>query len=219
MKKKCNSHVPSPFISANPTTSFNPISCFPNIDKTAFISPFASVIGNVTIHKNVFVAPSASIRADEGTPFSIGNNTNIQDGVILHGLLNQFVSVNHKKYSIYIGNEVSIAHGAIVHGPCYIGDHCFVSFKSLVFNASIGSGTYISYNATVTNGVIIAPNRFVPPYSNIDTQEKADALEAISEAQKEFTHDVQFVNQRFPANYRKILGKRYCSCGVEFHDC
>ncbi|WP_347400950.1 carbonate dehydratase [Bacillus thuringiensis] len=163
MKRKSNSNVPCPFISANPVTSFNPDSIFPTIDRTAFISPFASVIGDVKIHENVFVAPSASIRADEGTPFSIGTNTNIQDGVILHGLLNQYVSVDNAIYSIFIGNEVSIAHGAIIHGPCYIGDDCFVSFKSLVFNASVGSGTYISYNATVTNGVKIASNRFVPP--------------------------------------------------------
>ncbi|PEF69119.1 carbonate dehydratase [Bacillus cereus] len=216
VKKKSKPIVPCPFISANPVTSFNPTSCFPSIDPTAFISPFASVIGDVKIHKNVFVAPNASIRADEGTPFSIGTNTNIQDGVILHGLLNQYVSVDNINHSIFIGNEVSIAHGSIVHGPCFIGDHCFVSFKSLVFNASVGSGTFISYNATVTNGVKIAPNRFIPPYSNIDTQEKADALEAISEAQKEFTDNVQFVNQRFPANYREILGKRYCSCGIDF---
>nr|WP_264447499.1 hypothetical protein [Bacillus cereus] len=94
-KRNCRSHHPSfaPFISPNPITSFNPIQRYPKIDKTAFISPFSSVIGDVRIKNNVYVAPNVSVRADEGTPFYISSNTNLQDGVILHGLLNKFVSI------------------------------------------------------------------------------------------------------------------------------
>nr|WP_255446861.1 hypothetical protein [Bacillus sp. SH5-2] len=73
------------------------------MDETVFISPFSSMIDDVRIKDNVYVAPNVSIRADEGTPFYISSNTNIQDGVILHDLLNKFVSVDDKKYSIYIG--------------------------------------------------------------------------------------------------------------------
>lgn len=127
------------------------------------------MIGDVTIKNNVYVAPNVSIRADEGTPFYIGSNTNPQDGVILHGLLNKFVCIDGKRYSIYIGNEVSIAHRALIHGPCYIGNKTFVGFKSIVYNAVIGEGLFISYNAVVTNGVCIPANRFVPPGANIDT--------------------------------------------------
>ncbi|WPF77325.1 LbetaH domain-containing protein [Bacillus velezensis] len=90
----------APFISPNPVTSFNPVQRYPKIDKTSFISPFSSVIGDVRIKDNVYVAPNAAIRADEGTPFYIGSNTNLQDGVILHGLLKQFVTVKDKAYSI-----------------------------------------------------------------------------------------------------------------------
>lgn len=203
-----------PFIGPNPITSFNHTQRLPLIDNTAFISPFSSVIGDVRIKDNVFIAPNVSIRADEGTPFSIGSNTNIQDGVIFHGLMNQFVSVHDKEYSIYIGDEVSIAHGALIHGPCFIGNHVFVSFKSIVYNAVVEDGAFISYNATVTNGVRVPSNRFVPPYSNIDSQEKADVLLPVSEAQTEFAHDVQFVNQQFPLGYKKICGKYQCSCGI-----
>ncbi|WP_429690562.1 carbonate dehydratase [Bacillus mycoides] len=204
----------SPFIGPNPVTSFNPTQRCPLIDKTAFISPSSSIIGDVRIKDNVFVAPNVSIRADEGTPFFIGSNTNIQDGVVLHGLMNQFVSAHEKEYSIYIGDEVSIAHGALIHGPCFIGNKVFVSFKSIVYHAVVEDGAFISYNATVTGGVRIPSNRFVPPYSNIDTQEKADALLPTSEEQQEFAHDVQFVNQQFPSGYKKICGKYQCSCGI-----
>lgn len=46
------------FISPNPITSFNPVQRYPKIDKTAFVSQFSSVIGDVTINNNVYVAPN-----------------------------------------------------------------------------------------------------------------------------------------------------------------
>ncbi|MBT2659063.1 carbonate dehydratase [Bacillus sp. ISL-18] len=204
-------------MSSNPITSFNPVPRFPTIDKTAFISQFSSVIGDVTIKNNVYVAPNISIRADEGTPFYIGSNTNLQDGVILHGLLNRKISVGPKSFSIYIGNQVSIAHRALVHGPCFIGDKVFVGFNAIVYNAIVGKGSFISYNAVVTNGVRIPPNRFVPPGSNIDTQAKADALSPVPEDSREFAMEVQRVNQEFPASYHVLLGKNRCSCGLAYH--
>ncbi|QWG29021.1 carbonate dehydratase [Bacillus mycoides] len=218
-ERNCSSHHYSfaPFISPNPITSFNPIQRYPKIDKTAFISPFSSVIGDVRIKNNVYVAPNVSIRADEGTPFYISSNTNLQDGVILHGLLNKFVSVDDKEYSIYIGKKVSIAHGALIHGPCYIGNKVFVGFKSIVYNAIIGEGTFISYNAVVTNGVRVSTNRFVPPGANIDTQEKADALFRVPKDDEEFAREVQRVNQEFPASYNLLFGSHRCSCGMPYN--
>jgi carbon dioxide concentrating mechanism protein CcmM len=150
-----NSHCFEPFISPNPITSLNPVQRFPNIDKTAFVSKFFSVIGDVTIRNKVYVAPNVNIRADEGTPFYIGSHSNIQGGVILHGLFNKRILVGTNGYSIFIGNEVTIAHGAIVHGPCYIADKVFAGFNSIVYNATLGRGAFISYNAVVTNGIRI----------------------------------------------------------------
>ncbi|MGE6547913.1 carbonate dehydratase [Bacillus mycoides] len=218
-KRNCRSHHPSfaPFISPNPITSFNRVKRYPKIDKTAFISPFSSVIGDVRIKDNVYVAPNVSVRADEGTPFYISSNTNLQDGVILHGLLNKFVSVDDKEYSIYIGKKVSVAHGALIHGPCYIGNKVFVGFKAIVYNAIIGEGTVISYNAVVTNGVRVSANRFVPPGANIDTQEKANALIRVPKDEEEFAREVQRVNQEFPASYNLLFGSHRCSCGMPYN--
>ena len=219
-KKECQSsscsHCFKPFISPNPITSSNPVQRFPKIDKTAIVSPFSSVIGDVTIRNNVFVAPNVSIRADEGTPFYIGNNTNLQDGVIFHGLLDRGISIGDKRYSIYIGDEVSIAHGTLVHGPCFIGDKVFVGFNAIVYNAIVGKGSFISHTAVVTNGVIIPANRFVPPGAHIDTQKKADSLSPIPKDSKEFAHEVQRVNQQFPASYHLLFGKNRCSCGIAY---
>ncbi|MGG1575607.1 carbonate dehydratase [Fictibacillus sp. NRS-1165] len=205
-----------PFISPNPITSFNPVQSFPRIDKTSFLSPFSSVIGDVAIRNNVYVAPNVSIRADEGTPFYIGSNTILQDGVILHGLLNKRISVGGKGYSIFISKEVTIAQGALVHGPCYIGKKVFVGFKAIVYNAIVQSGVFISNNAVVTNGVHIAMNRFVPPGAYIDSQKKADALSRVPSDSKEFAREVQRVNQEFPASYNLLFGESRCSCGVAY---
>ncbi|OMP66953.1 LbetaH domain-containing protein [Domibacillus epiphyticus] len=203
-----------PFISPSPITSFNPVQRFPSIDRTAFINPFSSVIGDVFIRDHVYIAPNVSIRADEGTPFYIGSKTNLQDGVILHGLLNKKVSVCGKAFSIFIGKEVSLAHGALIHGPCYIGNNVFVGFNSIVYNAIVEKGAFISYNAVVTNEVRIAKNKFVPPGAHIDSQEKADALGTVPEDSQEFASEVQRVNQEFPSSYNLLFGKNRCSCGI-----
>lgn len=190
---------------------------YPVINETAFISQFSSVIGDVTIRENVYVAPNVSIRADEGTPFYVGSNTNLQDGVILHGIANKQIAVGGRKYSIFIGKEVSVAHGALIHGPCFVGNNVFVGFKSIVYNAIVGAGAFISYNAVVTNGVKVAPNRFVPPGANIDSQQKADALPRVPKDSREFAEEVQHVNQEFPASYHLLFGESRCSCGLAYN--
>ncbi|WP_441990188.1 carbonate dehydratase [Paenibacillus sp. 2RAB27] len=203
-------------ISPNPITTFTPEQRFPIINNTAFISQYSSVVGDVTLSKNVYIAPNATLRADEGTPFFIGENTNIQDGVVLHGLAHEYILVDNKKYSIYIANSVSIAHGALIHGPCYIGEKVFVGFKSIIFNASIGHGSVISMDSVVTGGVKIAPNRFVPPGAHVDTQAKADSLRRVPKDQVEFAREVQRVNREFPHSYHLLFGTERCSCGVAF---
>jgi carbonic anhydrase/acetyltransferase-like protein (isoleucine patch superfamily) len=159
---------------------------------------------------------NVSIRADEGTPYYIGSNTNIQDGVILHGLVDRRIQIGGKSYSVFIGKEVSVAHVALIHGPCYIADNIFVGFNAIVYNAIVGKGSFISFNAVVTNGVQIPPNRFIPPGANIDTQEKADALLPVPKDSKEFARGVQRVNQKFPASYHFLFGNNRCSCGIAF---
>ena len=202
------------FIAPNPPTLINPKSICPCIHSTAYVGPFSSVIGDVTIGENVFIAPNVSIRADEGTPFYIGSHTNIQDGVILHGLQYGRVLHNGTEYSIYIGNEVSCTHGCIIHGPCKLEDRVFIGFHSIVLNAVIGEGSYISTNALVTGGIRVGRNRYVPSGAIIETQDQADALGPVPESQEEFAEEVQHVNQQFPSAYSFQFGATRCSCGL-----
>lgn len=209
-------HFYNYFIGPNPPTSFNLYPVYPVIAPSAFISPFTFIIGDVTVGEQTFIAPFVSIRADEGTPFYIGNRSNLQDGVIIHGLKNEHYTVKGKNYSVYIGDEVSCAHGSLIHGPSVIEDRVFVGFKAIVYGAWIGEGSFIANGATVTNGVRLRKNSFVPPNAFIDTQEKADSLSKVPQTDAEFAREVQRVNSEFPPAYSLYFGTKRCTCGLTF---
>ena len=193
------------FVAPNPITDFNKTSVYPTIHNSSFIGPFSCIIGNVTIEENVFIASNVSIRADEGTPFYIGSGTNIQDGTIFHGLANSTINYENNNYSIYLSDNVTCAHKCVIHGPCFIGSKVFIGFNSTVFNAIIEENTYISSGAIVTGGVKINPGRFVPTGALIDTQEKADALECVSQNEIDFVEDILHCNHQYPEAYLKLF--------------
>ncbi|MER3421512.1 MAG: hypothetical protein C4290_13750, partial [Chloroflexota bacterium] len=181
-------HVPDTRLRPNVPASFNPTVDAPRVGAGTSIDPLATVIGDVRIGRRVLVAPFASIRGDEGQPIRIGSRTNIQDGVVIHALATEnggeraahnLVEYNGRRYAVYIGDEVSLAHQAQVHGPALIGDRVFVGMQALVFRAEIGEGTVIEPGAKVI-GVNVAPGRYVPAGSVITTQDQADALPAIT---------------------------------------
>lgn len=171
------------------------------VARSAYVHHQAAVIGRVLLGDHVHIAAGSSVRADEGSPFFIGDNTNIQDGVVLHALKDKYVFVGRERWAIFIGHNVSIAHDALVHGPCYIGDETFVGFKAVVHDSVVGSRCFIGIGAVVV-GVEIPEGRFVPHGRIIDTQEAVKALPLISEKQIEFNEDVVSVNRGLAAAYR-----------------
>ncbi|MDJ0518162.1 MAG: ribulose bisphosphate carboxylase small subunit [Trichodesmium sp. MO_231.B1] len=173
----------------------------PKIDETAYVHSFSNIIGDVRVGANVLVAPGTSIRADEGTPFSIGSGTNIQDGVVIHGLeQGRVIGDDQQKYSVWIGNNVSITHKALVHGPCYIGDDCFIGFRSTVFNARIGEGCIVMLHALIQD-VEIAPGKYVPSGAIITNQQQADRLPDVLPDDMEFAHHVVGINESLRQGY------------------
>ncbi|MEQ1571942.1 MAG: SulP family inorganic anion transporter, partial [Myxococcota bacterium] len=147
----------------------------PSLHRTAFVHPAATLIGRVVLGPNVHVAAGASVRADEGSPFYVGANCNLQDGVVLHALKDRHVLVAGERWAIHLGDRVSLAHQALVHGPTAIGDDCFVGFKAVVHDSVLGPGCFVGIGATVV-GVTLAANRFVPHGAVIDEQAMIDAL-------------------------------------------
>ncbi|MEM7726271.1 MAG: ribulose bisphosphate carboxylase small subunit [Cyanobacteria bacterium P01_A01_bin.45] len=185
---------------APPTTWSNRLT-EPSIHESAFIHSFSRVIGEVTISKNVIVAPGTSIRADEGTPFYIGENTNIQDGVVIHGLeQGRVVGDDGKDYSVWVGKDACITHMALVHGPVYVGDNCFIGFRSTVFNAKVGEGCIVMMHALIQD-VEIPPGKYIPSGAVITNQQQADRLPDVQAEDKDFAHHVVGVNQELRAGY------------------
>jgi carbonic anhydrase/acetyltransferase-like protein (isoleucine patch superfamily) len=175
---------------ANVPASFNPTTEEPRIGAGTYIDPLASVIGDVRFGRQDMVAPFASVRGDEGQPIRIGSRTNIQDGVVIHALETvengepvekNLIEFNDKKYAVYIGDEVSLAHQSQVHGPALVGDRTFVGMQALVFKSEIGEGSVIEPGAKVI-GVKVAAGHYVPAGAVITTQAEADALPEITDS-------------------------------------
>lgn len=192
-------------VGLNPITSFTPKSYKPQIANDTFIQPNASVLGSVILSEGVLVSPFASIRGDEGTPIFIGKNSNVQDGVVIHGLENKFVENQGLGYSVYVGENVSLAHQSQVHGPAKIGNNTFVGMQSFVFKSEIGDNVVLEPCAKVI-GVKIESGRYVPAGEVIKTQEQADNLPIITSEykMKNLNNEVVHVNKELNKGYENL---------------
>jgi carbon dioxide concentrating mechanism protein CcmM len=189
-------------VTASPLTPWSQNLVEPDIHHTAYVHAFSNIIGDVRIGENVMIAPGISIRADEGNPFSIGANTNIQDGVVIHGLEQGRVhGEDGKPYSVWIGKNSSITHMALIHGPAYVGNDCFIGFRSTVFNAKVGNGCVVMMHALIQD-VEIAPGKYVPSGAIITNQEQADRLSEAQPEDRAFASHIISINDSLRAGYR-----------------
>lgn len=173
----------------------NPQKQEPKISEKSWIAETAIIVGNVTIGDHVFVSHNAIIRADEpGSSIVIGNNCNIQDNVIIHGISNSKVIVH---------DNTSLAHRSTVHGPCTVGEGCFIGFGAVVFDCIIGNNSVVLHNATVRK-VEIADGKVVSDGKVITVQKDADSLEDITEDLVNFKHSVINANIELVEGYKNL---------------
>ena len=124
----------------------------PEVHPTAYIDQSAQVIGDVTIGAQSSVWMAVVIRGDVNY-IRIGDRTNVQDGTIVH--------VMHDTCPTVIGSDVTIGHGAIVHG-CTIGDRVLVGMGAIVLNgASIGDDSIVAAGALVTERMAVPARSLV----------------------------------------------------------
>jgi carbonic anhydrase/acetyltransferase-like protein (isoleucine patch superfamily) len=198
-------------IEKNVKTDFSAKVSEPVIGSDTFVHPLAAVIGNVILGNNVMVAPAACVRGDEGQPLYIGNETNVQDGVVIHALETELdgktveknlMEVDGKKYAVYVGNRVSLAHQAQIHGPAVVMDDTFVGMKVLVFKSFVGKNCVIE-PGVILMGVKVADGRYVPVGSVIKTQIEADNLPTIMPdyPMKDMNKGVLHVNKALAKGY------------------
>ena len=121
----------------------------PSFGENCFIADGAIVVGEVTMGDNCTVWFNAVVRGDVHS-IAIGNNTNIQDGAVLH--------CTYQRAKLIIGNNVSIAHNAVVHG-CTVEDDVLIGIGAIILDgAVIGSNSVIAAGAVVLPGTIVEPN-------------------------------------------------------------
>jgi len=124
----------------------------PVVHPTAFVDESAQVIGDVQIGAESSVWMNAVIRGDVNS-IRIGERTNVQDGTVIH--------VMHHTHSTAVGDDVTIGHGAIVHG-CTVGSRVLLGMGAILLNGStIGEDTIVAAGSLVTENMAVPPRSLV----------------------------------------------------------
>ncbi len=135
---------------------------FPEIGNNCFLAENSTIVGDVVIGDNCSVWFSAVIRGDVNY-IRIGDNTNIQDGAVIH--------CTYQKAATEIGNYVSIGHNALVHG-CTLCDHVLIGMGAIVMDHAIvneyciiAAGAIVLENTVCEAGYLYAgiPARKIKP--------------------------------------------------------
>lgn len=125
----------------------------PIIREDCFIAENATIVGNVELGSHCSVWFNAVVRGDVNY-IKVGNYTNIQDGVVIHG--------TYLRNGTDIGNFVNIGHNALVHG-CILKDHSLVGMGAIVMDKAIveeyviiAAGAVVLENMVCESGYLYA---------------------------------------------------------------
>jgi len=142
----------------------------PRLGSNCFLADNAAVIGDVVMGDNCTVWFNAVVRGDVNS-IVIGNNTNIQDGAVIH--------CTYQKSKTIIGNNVSIAHTAVVHG-CTIEDNVLIGMGAIIMDdAVIGTGSVIAAGAIILPKTIVEPGSI---YAGVPARKVKDTGDEMKEA-------------------------------------
>ncbi len=119
------------------------------VGENTYIAKSAIIIGDVFIGSRCSIWENAVIRGDLNR-IEIGDGSNVQDCCVIH---------TSPEYGVKVGKNVSIGHGAIVHGAT-IEDECIIGINATVLDGvHVGKGSIIAANA------VVPPGKEIPPYS------------------------------------------------------
>ncbi len=121
----------------------------PTSGPSNFIAESAQVIGSTTLEEDASIWFGAVVRGDV-EPIHIGKRTNIQDNAVVHC---------SKGFNTIIGDDVTIGHGAIVHG-CHIGCRVLIGMGAILLD-----GVKVGDDCIVGAGSLIAPGKEIPSRS------------------------------------------------------
>jgi carbonic anhydrase/acetyltransferase-like protein (isoleucine patch superfamily) len=147
----------------------------PELDPQSWVAPNAAVIGQVVMKKNASVWWNCTVRGDTDR-IIIGENTNIQDGSIVH---------TNRGIVVTLGDHVTVGHGVILHG-CTIGDRCLIGMGATILNhVQIGRHCIVGAHSLLPEGkvyperslILGAPARVVRELSDDEVARLADSAE------------------------------------------
>ncbi len=141
----------------------------PRFGDNCWLADNATVVGDVRMGRDCTVWFNAVVRGDVNS-ITFGDRCNVQDGAVVH--------CTYQRTKTTIGNNVSIAHNAIVHG-CTIEDDVLIGMGAIIMD-----GAVIGTRSIIAAGAIITQNTIVPPGS-IYAGNPARFLKAVSDEQGE----------------------------------
>ncbi|HNE49807.1 MAG TPA: gamma carbonic anhydrase family protein [Chitinophagales bacterium] len=156
----------------------------PQFGENCFLAPNATIVGDVEMGNECSVWFNAVVRGDVNS-VRIGNKVNIQDNVVIH--------CTYEKTKTIIGDNVSIAHSAIVHG-CTLEDNVMVGMGAIVMD-----NCYVEKNALIAAGSVVLENTRVEAgsiYAGVPAKKVKQLDEATFKNQ----------NERIANNYVKYSG-------------
>ncbi|MCL2481788.1 MAG: gamma carbonic anhydrase family protein [Spirochaetaceae bacterium] len=123
----------------------------PDINKAAFVAASADIIGEVTVGEDSTIWFNSVLRGDIA-PVVVGKGTNIQEGSVLHV---------EENTPCIVGDNVTIGHGAIIHGT-KIGNRSLIGMGAIILsNSEIGEDSVVGAGALVTEGKIFPPRSLI----------------------------------------------------------
>lgn len=140
--------------------------CIPSIDEHCFVAENATIIGDVTLERDVSVWFHTVIRGDKDH-IHIGEGSNIQDNCTLH---------TDPDHVLQVGKHVTVGHNAILHG-CKIEDECLVGMGAIILN-----GAVIGRHSLIGAGALVRENQIIPENS-IAVGSPARVIKQINEQQ------------------------------------
>ncbi|AHJ98901.1 gamma carbonic anhydrase family protein [Hymenobacter swuensis] len=121
---------------------------YPEIGPDCYLAENATIVGDVTLGRDCTVWFNAVVRGDVNS-IRVGDQTNIQDGAVIH--------CTYQKAATVIGSRVSIGHKAIVHG-CTVEDDVLIGMGAVVMDqAVVGAGCIIAAGAVVLENTQCEP--------------------------------------------------------------
>ncbi len=181
----------------------NYMGIWPKVDPSAFVDPSSQILGNVQIGPNAYIGPLTVIRADEADPEGkvhpviIEHDSCVQDGVIIHARAGT---------EVRIGPKVNVAHGTIIHGPCVIGEGCFIALRCTLYNATLEDWVWVGIGAIIMR-VTIPAHTMVPAGSVVRASSDVRNFRLANQREIEYQKDVFEASAALRDGYKRTMVK------------